>query len=98
MHSMKALQNALSRASSHCWRGDWDHLSWSPLLGHLAPTQRGRRTGRQCIATSFSTRISKACGTVICQRVACCPGWVICSSTLLLRDRNESLSSSSLLH
>ncbi|XP_035874686.1 glutaminase liver isoform, mitochondrial isoform X2 [Phyllostomus discolor] len=33
MRSMRALQNALSRAGSHCRRGRWGHLSRSPLLG-----------------------------------------------------------------
>lgn len=36
--------------------------------------------------------------TVMHPRVACCPAWVICSSTPLPRDRNESLSTSSRLH
>ncbi|XP_019690652.1 glutaminase liver isoform, mitochondrial isoform X3 [Leopardus geoffroyi] len=33
MRSMRALQNALSGAGSHCWLGGWGHLSRSPLLG-----------------------------------------------------------------
>ncbi|XP_012506336.1 PREDICTED: glutaminase liver isoform, mitochondrial isoform X3 [Propithecus coquereli] len=33
MRSMKALQNALSRAGDDCRRGGWGHLSRSPLLG-----------------------------------------------------------------
>ncbi|XP_006093686.1 glutaminase liver isoform, mitochondrial isoform X3 [Myotis lucifugus] len=50
MRSMKALQKALSRAGSHCWRGDWGHLSRSPLLGggvrhHLSEAAaQGRET------------------------------------------------------
>lgn len=47
---MKALQKALGRAGSHCWRGDWGHLSRSPLLGggvrhHLSEAAaQGRET------------------------------------------------------
>nr|XP_023413388.1 glutaminase liver isoform, mitochondrial-like [Loxodonta africana] len=33
MRSMRALQNALSQAGSHCRGGSWGHLSRSPLLG-----------------------------------------------------------------
>nr|XP_051688786.1 glutaminase liver isoform, mitochondrial isoform X2 [Oryctolagus cuniculus]XP_051702338.1 glutaminase liver isoform, mitochondrial isoform X2 [Oryctolagus cuniculus] len=33
MRSMRALQNALSRAGSRCRRGGWGHPSRSPLLG-----------------------------------------------------------------
>uniref|UniRef100_A0A452E225 glutaminase n=1 Tax=Capra hircus TaxID=9925 RepID=A0A452E225_CAPHI len=32
MRSVKALQNSLSRAGSHCRRGGWGHLSQNPLL------------------------------------------------------------------
>uniref|UniRef100_A0A2K5RY59 glutaminase n=1 Tax=Cebus imitator TaxID=2715852 RepID=A0A2K5RY59_CEBIM len=50
MRSVKALQKALSRAGSHCRRGDWGHLSRSPLLGggvrhHLSEAAaQGRET------------------------------------------------------
>lgn len=47
---MKALQNALSRAGSHCRQRGWGHLSRSPLLGggvrhHLSEAAaQGRET------------------------------------------------------
>ncbi|XP_036885982.1 glutaminase liver isoform, mitochondrial isoform X3 [Sturnira hondurensis] len=50
MRSMRALQNALSGAGSHCRRGGWGQLSWSPLLGgrvrhHLSEAAaQGRET------------------------------------------------------
>ncbi|XP_059792188.1 glutaminase liver isoform, mitochondrial isoform X3 [Balaenoptera ricei] len=50
MCSIKALQNALSRAGSYCRRGGWGHLSRSPLLGggvrhHLSEAAaQGRET------------------------------------------------------
>ncbi|KAM5336374.1 glutaminase liver isoform, mitochondrial isoform 3-T3 [Glossophaga mutica] len=50
MRSMRALQNALSGAGSHCRRGGWGHLSRSPLLGgrvrhHLSEAAaQGRQT------------------------------------------------------
>ncbi|XP_047642900.1 glutaminase liver isoform, mitochondrial isoform X3 [Phacochoerus africanus] len=50
MRSLKALQNALSRAGSHCRQRGWGHLSRSPLLGggvrhHLSEAAaQGRET------------------------------------------------------
>ncbi|KAM9671659.1 glutaminase liver isoform, mitochondrial isoform 2-T2 [Trichechus inunguis] len=50
MRSMRALQNTLSRAGSHCPGGGWGHLSRSPLLGwgvrhHLSEAAaQGRET------------------------------------------------------
>ncbi|XP_057172228.1 glutaminase liver isoform, mitochondrial isoform X2 [Ursus arctos] len=50
MRSLRALQNALSGAGSHCWLGGWGHLSRSPLLGggvrhhHSEAAALGRET------------------------------------------------------